>query len=425
MSLQSLIASRKVDIFRRVKIKRRSSSTGLFESDWLDITKHVKRYGTLKRSIDDIRLNKFRLSGVTLKLENHEGKFNPESYESSYWYGYLARPRTLIKIEAGYKDSLGTEYPTNSTLFTGIIADEMPISDNNEIAMPCKSLLQIFQEFPASSIDKWTVTGWSASDIIGAVRDQTDGSGNYIFQQFITSGGWNIVTTTSTYDQLNTASSKYLKDLNVWDMIEKLAEAENYVALITPTGNFYFTDRSVNTSTSWEFYGLGPGNKDYGHTIKKINKYYEAITKLYQKVSMRYSEEDTSTSWIETQTAMVISPSNTAWIYGTRIYDFENYWASYTQSVNLVSNIYDNYSSLKSEIDFTSILIPHLDILDYAEITFEDYGAGAYLWDACNWDEAYWEGSFDNFQLQASPFKILSIQHNLDKFETRWIMRDT
>lgn len=410
-------------------MKRRDATTGLYESDWQDISKYIIRYGSITRSIDDVRLNKFRIGAGNLTVDNNDGKFNTEDFESSLWYGYMPRTRTLIKLEAGYRDTLGsgyTEYPTIPTIFVGVIADEMVISDNNQINIPIKSIIQVLNEFPASSITKWTTTNWKASDIIGSVRDQTDGSGSLIFQQWISSSGWNIDATTINYDYLNTSTCKELKDLSVWDMVEKLAEAENKIAYISLDGDFYFTDRAVVSATSWKFYGLGTkDDPDYGNNIIKISKYYEAIDKLYQHVSLRYASAETSTSWIETQTTFQVSGTNDGWKYGIKTYSLENYWvADATQATNIVNNIYGETATLKSEIEFDSLLIPHLDILNYSEVTYESKGVGTSLWDKMIWDVDRWESGFDNFQLQGEEFKILSVKHNLDRFTSTWHMRE-
>lgn len=96
------------NVFRHAYIRRRSTDTGLYEQNWQDITSYVKDWGQVQTTIDDVRLNKFVHSGITLKVSNNEGKFNIETDPNSLWYGHLTRYNTMLKIEAGYSDAEDT-----------------------------------------------------------------------------------------------------------------------------------------------------------------------------------------------------------------------------------------------------------------------------------------------------------------------------
>jgi len=89
-------------MFRRLMVKRRRKSDGLFEPVWRDISDKVKKWGTIKKSIDAIRPFKFQFSNLTMKFENIDGFFNPEDDHNSFWFGFASQQRTLFKIEAGF-----------------------------------------------------------------------------------------------------------------------------------------------------------------------------------------------------------------------------------------------------------------------------------------------------------------------------------
>src|ERR1051326_6806203 len=88
-------------VVRRAAIKRRLATTGLLETSWQDITPYVISWGSFETVIDDIRLNRFRQSGLTLVVRNDLGKFNSETNLNSLWYGYLTRYKSLLRIQAG------------------------------------------------------------------------------------------------------------------------------------------------------------------------------------------------------------------------------------------------------------------------------------------------------------------------------------
>ncbi len=196
--LNSLVLFPINDVFRRAFIKRRLSSDGKFESDFTEITEFVKSWGSLSWDLDSVRINRFRHSGISLKCLNDTGRFNPEDNINSFWFGFLTRYRTLLKIEAGYKGCApNEELPTDTTQGIFILDDEIPISGKtNDVVLKGKSLQSLFDEVDAKDVTGIFATQ-SASDIVTLIRDHTDGSGNFIFREFITSTSWTIQTTTT------------------------------------------------------------------------------------------------------------------------------------------------------------------------------------------------------------------------------------
>lgn len=465
-TVESLIKKPKAEVFRRAFIKRRDVSTGLFETDWFEITNDVKSWGKISSQIDSARLYKFTFGNIKMTMHNDEGRYNPEDDEASIWYGYLNQQRTLVKIEAGFvtrekRDDgvwVTSEFPssalwdesfwdsesslwdatTSSTVFKGIVSGDILLSDNNEVSLNIKPLMSIFQDYPARNLNAWTTTGVTASRFVELLRDQTDGSGSFVFRPFFenTTSYWDIATTTAIYANLNTSTATDVIDKTVWDILEKLAEAENYVPYINREGIFKFVSRDANTTaTTFEFHGAGSFNSFYGNTIKKINSYGRKLSKYYSRVQVKFSEAATSTSYKVIESAFQVAGNNNPWVLGHRTLNIENlYIQDSTTAETVAQTIYNDYSALKREIDFVTTFVPHLDLLDRFSIYYEptQFSPNS-LWDQFNWaydntdlssDLIFDSSKGDAINLYGQEFKFLSFEIDLDNFQNRFVARE-
>jgi hypothetical protein len=452
-------------VYRSAYIKRRKGSDGTFESDWYDISSDVKKWGTYKVQIDAQHPNKFTFGNATLVLANDRGLYNPEDDETSLWYDYLSQQRTLVRIEAGFLHQtcgadgiwsnatvpvssqwdvaqwdLGAVWDGEDTaaVFTGIISGDINLSNKNEISFTIKPLTQIFQDYAARNLRGWTSTGMTASQFVTMIRDHTDGSANFVFRPFFgdTTTYWDISTTSIVYANLNTSTAQDVIDKSVWDVILKLAEVENFVPYISREGEFRFVSRSANTTTAaYEFFGGGTTDSEYGTTIKQISNYGRKLTKYYSRVQVKWAAANTSTSYEVYQSSLQIGPTNNPWNLGERTLAIENLFIPNSTIANsIAASLFAEYSALKREIEFTTSFVPHLDILDTCEITYESAASNPYnLWDQANWaDDAtstsldlIWDSpTGDAIRLQAESFKFLAIDVNLDKFETKFHARE-
>jgi len=428
-------------VFRKAYIKRRNSSTGLFESDWQEITKYVKKWGKIKTSIDDVRRNKFSLNNIRLTLTNDKGTFNDYLSDASLWYNYAPRARSLIKIEAGfYEESVGSnliytrqEYPSDTTMFIGVIDSDINLNTNNEAIITGNSLLQIFRDYPASNLN-FTLTGQTAQLAIETVRDHTDGSGNFIFRPFFndTTSNWLIDSTTTEYLDLNTGAAQLVRDISTWEMIENLAEAENKVVFIDRFGKFHFEGRDANTTAiAYQFHG-DEVDPIYGTTITKVNKYKDVIDKFYSRIIVKFDDADTSTSRVDKELTLTVSGTNNSWLYGQKNYLLENIWIQNTTSAETVRDtLYDELTVIKKEIEFNTTFVPHLSLLDKINVTYKSsLFNNKYLWDIRNWadgdegTELFWASSDDPWDIKGEEFKISSIEIDLDNFRNTFKCRE-
>lgn len=464
-TLNSAIKKNKAEVFRRASIKRRNLITGLFEDDWLEISDQVKSFGKITSQLDATRFYKFTFGNLKLVMFNDDGQFNPEDSESSLWYGFLNQQRTLVKIEAGFINRenvngiwYNTEFPSGSiwdnaiwdasastwdtsitsVAFVGVISGDILLGDNNQVTFNVKPLVSVFQDYPAKNLTGWTSTGMTASQFIGMVRDQQDSSGNYIFRPFFenTTTFWDISTTSNVYGNLNTSTATEVFDKTVWEVIEKLAESENFVPYISRNGVFKFVSREANTSvTAYEFHGVGSFDSEYGQTIKSVRSYGRKPSKYYSRVQVKWRDESTSTAYEIVEASLTVSGDSNPWILGHRTLQIENFLIPTSTVANTIAQtVYNEVSQLKREIDFTTSFVPGLDILDRFSIYYDPSEVTPNsLWDQYDWaadntststDLVFDNSRGDAINLTGQEFKFLTFELDLDNLENRFVARE-
>lgn len=466
-TLLEQIKSAKANIFRRVYIKRRLALTGLYEDDWVEITSDVKSYGKISSKIDDVRPYKFTFSAIKLVVSNDNGKYNDSDDENSLWFGYLNQQRTLVRYEAGFIDVNRTEsglnevdeFPTEAlwdvaewdgddeqslwdgtskAVFTGVISGDVLASDKNQISFNVQPLTSVFENFAAKNLTGFTSTGITASRYVEILRDQVDGSGNYIFRPFFgdTTSYWEISTTSNVYPALNTVTSEEIADKTAWDIVEKLCEAENFVPYITGDGVFRFISRAAAfSSSSFEFYGAGQFSPTYGHTIKSVDSIGRKVSKYYSRVRLTFREEDTNTSYVTTEAAFAVSPASNPWVLGDKTLEINNsLFTTSTAAQTAADTIFTEVSSLKREVSFRTSFVPGLGIFSVFGIYYDPSNVNVNsLWDQNNWaaddtstaiDLTWDKSSGDTIVLDGDEFKFLSFELDLDNMENNFLARE-
>lgn len=453
MSLNDEIQKNKNRVIRRAFIKRRLAATGKFEADWQDISKDVKKWGQIRATSNDVRRDKFKFGNVRMILANDAGQYSDEDNDNSLWFGFASRQRSLLKIEVGFLNQslsadgiwTSTEFPTNgsgtlSTAFTGVLTGDMFTTQKNEILMTVKPLVEIFRQYPARLLDGWTSTGLSASQFIEMMRDHTDGAGEFIFRPFFgdTTANWVINSTSVIYSNLNTKSAADIIDKNCWQVVEKLAEAEQFIPYVTRAGVFTFRSISdITTTVAFEFHGQGSTDRTYGKTIKEIQSFGKAHSDYYSRVEVKFSDEDTETSYEVVEATMTVAGNNDVWNLGHRTLQIQNTWIPNTATANsIAATVFNEVSQIKNKIQFTASLVPQLEILDRSSITFD---SGAFraesLWDVNNWGDStgaadiggvlVWDKQpFSSINLRDTEFGSLNITLDLDKLETKVTARE-
>lgn len=400
-SLLGQIKANKAKVFRRMYIKRRRKDTGLFEDTWTEISNDVLKWGKIDRSVDAQQYNKFKFGGVRFQVANDSGRYNPETNPSSLWFGFLSPQRSLVRVEAGFvHETLSaagiwtkTEYPqedgTTAAAFTGVIIGDTPTSDKNEVTFLAQPLSDLFRQYPARLLNGYTTTGLTASQFIESVRDHTDGSGNFVFRPFFgnTTSNWNIQPTTVLFGELNSRTAEDIIDQNVWTVVEKLAQAENFVPYVGKNGVFNFVPRTAASATTFEFHGARSFDREYGRTIKKISAAGPKYSKYYSRVNVRWDTAFTQTSVETVEAEFKLTADNLPWIYGHKTFDLVNRWIqSASVAAQIAQTIFSDVSVLKNEIQFTSSFVPQLEIFDRISITYSNLEfSNNSLWDLNLW----------------------------------------
>jgi hypothetical protein len=405
--------------FRRLYIKRRQTD-GEYESDWQEIdAKYIKKYGNVDFGIDDIKVNFYKYSGLQFTVQNTDGFFSDENDNKSLWYGYLNRYRSLIKLEGGYEASDGTEYPTDPSLFIGIMDESMVYKEDNLINYNCNHISRIFEEFPASNVTGIGSTQ-TAKNVIEKIRDHTDSNGTALFQKYITSGGWNITSSSNNYNMATTGS---LEGISCWELIKKLAEAENHIAYIDRLGDFYFTQKTSGATPVYHFSGIGEDHPTHGVNIIGKITVDENVKQVYNRILITY--DTTSTNLIKQET-WNWGDSSSSFRFGVRTYEYENEWMGATTASNLADSLFDYYSEPKKLTKFDSKFVPQLDIYDYVTLTYKTVSkTGDYLWNEVNWGEGFW-GKRSGFNINevGSTYYVEKLKHSIDKFTTSVVLRE-
>lgn len=422
MSIESLISKNKLHVFRRMFMKRRIS--GNYEAIWQTIpSKYIINYGSVGFSIDDIKVNFYQYDGLSFKVRNEDGYFSDISETKSFFYGAETRYRTLLKIESGYLDSASTEYPTSTIMYIGLLNEDLIQNQQAVINFSTKHLSSIFQEVPAENVGGLGST-MTASQILTKIMNHTDGASNIIFQKYISAGGWNIATTTNYY---NMATSTSLQGLTCWELMQKLAEAENMVLYISRDGDFYFQAKEPLTTTAiYHFKGLGDKDNTYGTNIKETISLDYGLRKVYNRVRIKFDESDTLTSYYVYKENWTWGDSSSSYLYGVKTYEYNNEWINGSATAQTIASaIYNEYKYPKLEVKIQSKFVPHLNLNDRVSLNYKARTIeGDYLWDYAIWDNFYWqEASGYNININ-QDFRIIKIKHNIDNFSSELELRE-
>lgn len=463
-SIEGQIQNPRSLVFRRCYIKRRQQGSGLYEDNWVEVSSDVVKWGSIKKEVDSNKVNNFKFSTNKMSFSNRFGKFNPSDDENSLWYGYGDQQRTLVKIECGFlhqtqQDGIwnNIEVPTNAVwddeapgwdvakwddasaiVYNGFISGDIWLSGTDQVDIPIAPLTEAFRQFSATRLTGYN-TSLTASGFIELLRDQVDADGEYIFRPFFgnSTTGFVINTTTVNYANLDTSTGDDIKDATVWDIIEKLAGAENFVPYAGSDGVFNFVSRNYNNTTPvYHFYGAGGFSSHYGQTIKQIKKFGKSYTKYYSRVKVQFRQEDTVTSYVVQDSTFRVGGDSSPWTLGERTLDVQNLWIP-TQTVAevIASQLFEEYSALRTEVEFITTLVPHLDLMQRIQITYDPTQASPQsLWDVYNWgddlvpiqeDELLFDASSgDALKMNGREFRIIAIDINLDACECKFIVRE-
>jgi len=425
MSIVSEIKKNNMRVFRRLYMKRRLAG-GDYDTTWQEIpTRYVSKWGSIDYAVDSQKPDFYNYSGANIELTNYDGYFAPQDDNKSFFYNSLTRYKTLVKIEAGYEDASGNEYPTDPTLFIGLINDDLKFNQDAKIKFQCDHLTKILQEIPADRLTfSPTPQNITASQLIEKIRDFQDAGGNYFFRKYITSTSWHYSTTTDVY-YIETTSS--LQNKSCWELLTQIAGAENKVVYIDRVGEFYFVGKSVVSSAlAFHFSGIGDSDRSYGHNIMDRVQVDENIKKVYNRVKIKFDDGDTSTSYYVRNESWQWGDSSSSFMYGVKEYSYDNTFLNASTAGVKAESIYDEYCWPKKEVSLKAKFVPHLMVQDYVTTTYKkDRYIGSALWGYFTWGSATWgERKGYNIELDNFEGKITALKHNIDQFYTEVTIRE-
>lgn len=439
LTVSQMLKRHKVNAFRRLSLKRRlDDSSGDYESSWFDISEDVKNWGNIHSAIDDEQYSFFQPDSVSIVVKNDRGQFYSEEMAGSYWHGHLTDYKTLIKINAGFKDPTSTnatEIPTEgatvastSIQFLGILTEAIEHnSENNESVLNVRGLYSVLEDVPANLLVVASAGAagsgqLTASGLITRMRNMTDGSSNFILRRFITSTNWDIDTTTQTLTTLDTTTA--LDSYDCWELAKKLAEVSGNAVWVDRLGVLKFKAKTESSAVNFTFAGIPYNNATYGHTIKALRNIKEDMDFLYNRVRVKFGDADTSTSFKTKQEIWVVGDSSTSWKYGVRTLEIENNWMNSTTADNIASTLYTSLNVLTDKVEVSCRFIPTLNLLDKTTIEYDSAGEGGTRWDLFNWDAANWDRSLGAaYNFTAKFWKIIGLEHDLNRLETNVVLR--
>jgi hypothetical protein len=422
MSILTEIKKSQAKAFRRIYFKRRVGND--YEANWTQIpSKYIKKYGEIEYGLEDIKINFFKYSGFEFTVDNVDGYFSDVDEADSYFYGATCIPLTMVKVEAGYEASDGTEYPTNTTMFVGLLDGDLEYPNNNSVNFKASHLSEVFNKFNAGAIPNMGFN-YTASELFTKIKDYQDTNTVYVFRKYISNTAWNITSTTSIYNMGTTTS---LDGMTCWELMGKLAEAENKYMYVSRDGSFYFQAKSAATSLAFHFSGLGDTDKTWGNNMMKDVSLYKMYSKIYNRIRIQHDKEDTTTSFYTKSENWAWGDSTSSWLYGVNTYEVENEFLNASTSAVIADSIYTEYVNPKKEVEFNAKFLPHLNLNDYCTITYISKRiSGGFLWGTAIWGQFTWSGGRTgyNINLDNADFRLLGITHDLDKFSSKFRMRE-
>lgn len=419
MSIISEIKKSQAKAFRRIYFRRRSLTD--YEADWQEVpSKYIRSFGAIEYGIEGIKVNFFKFSGYSFRVDNVDGFFNDVDDGSSFFYQYPALPRTMVKVEAGYEATDGTEYPTNPSLFVGLLGSDFTYSPNNIMTLKADHFTKIFEEFNANAIPSMT-GNYTASEVITKVRDYQDSNTVAVFQKYISLGAWTIESTTTQYVM---STNTTLQNISCWDLFTKFSEAENKILGIDRTGAFFFKTKTPDTIPVFHFSGVGDTNRTYGTNLLRNISKRKAYEKIYNRIVVKLAKENTTTSHYEKSEVWAWADSSSSFLYGVRTYNVDNDFLTTGTASTIADNIYDEYLEPKVEVALDSKFVPQIDLNDLVTLTHKTATpTSGDLWGYFLWGSGKFSQFKGNYTFDQDEFRVLSLRHDINNFKTSVLLR--
>jgi hypothetical protein len=172
-------------------------------------------------------------------------------------------------------------------------------------------------------------------------------------------------------------------------------------------------------------FNLNSGATSDDETTNIFKKYSvsQAISKVYNRVSVKYIDADTSTSFAEVSETYSSGDGSSSDKYGTRKLEYENYYLTTANAAYLAQRLYDDYHEPKNEIQLSTILYPYLNILDIVEVNLQTIPIDLGSPFTSGFDSGFgWIAR--ELDISNAEYRIIKISHNISKSESQFLLRE-
>ena len=407
--------------FTRCSIKR-VLTNGNYETTWQDISPYVVSYPVIKKSFGDtVYLGDYIIDAGTIIFNNSTRFFNPENENRSFFYGYLTRYRTKIKIEYGFYDDDGEE--VQGLVFYGIFFSEPSNSDDGRISFSLAPLIKVFQNYAAYGVS--TSGSPSSADMIDRIVKQTRNEIR-IFDRFMEGANdserYKINPNSETLLLSSISAPSIAQDDTCWKKISDYSFAEDFFPYIDNTGNFVWDKKSATDEIQWVFNGAGSNDGDYGVKIVSIDEERSGINNVWTRFVIEYNDQTfytASDTW---------EPGDGSYqdIYGERTYSYTILDLDLAGATTIASALKEQYKAPKREWSITTVLLPQLELKDRVQINYvgQISTARPFIVSVSSLDESELGTYLNSINLIEVDAKIIELSHDFDARTSKFKLRE-
>lgn len=409
--------------FKRIKIKRRLLIPGssYYETSWYDVTSDIFSVDPIVWNIDHLELNNFTQGGFGLTCKNDLFKWANESYSASYFYGFLTRHKTEIKIEAGYIADDGTEYPYD--IGAGlIVGDEINTQSDGTIYIPCIAPSTLFDETPADYVNEGLLpsgeTDWYDTKLVSEVAQylyDLQIGGAYVFHPFLAGAdiapGNDIVA--DLYD---------FRDYSCLQALDKMAEVSNSAHWVGADFRLKFQSKEPSASVQFTFNGTGIAEQKTINILRAFD-YNEGLRNVFNRIAWYNTDP-----LIESVESWKPGDNSSTWKYGQRTYSVDNRLVTSDATRQTVcDSLFAAYFNPKEEVTIETKFVPQLKLLDRVKLNY--YGdpsvSPASLWGHSLFGSSLFTGRQSRGGIKISKeMKIIKIIHDVMSFKSTITLRE-
>jgi hypothetical protein len=231
-----------------------------------------------------------------------------------------------------------------------------------------------------------------------------------------------------TFRQSNIKVWNDVSTATIQGIIDSRNSETGYVYQETTTTDQTTTTATITVVDEYKFVGLGARDTEFGQTVKERVSVGEPFEKIYNRIRIKFGEEDTNTSYATAKESWTWGDSSSAYKFGVKSFEFENPWLDASQASVVAANLFNEYKTLKQEVKLSAKYNPLVDIYDRVIVKYITPRAsipGATLWGSFLWGSGIWtKAGSRNININDKEFKVLAATHNFDSFQSNFQLRE-